>query len=166
MKERSSSSNNQSGSQSNLSSTSNAESSVTPPGEQQQQQQQAPPSQQQQQNFLSPYNSINFMTPPIGGTIKCTTCLGNNIQGKVVAYDQQTKMLALSNLLINCSDRCQFEKTKFLSLMIIKKGTPVPNKPGYFDFSMINVAWCSNLEVLEEPTESPEPLTSLNTKKV
>jgi hypothetical protein len=28
------------------------------------------------------------------------------------------------------------------------------------------VAWCSNLEVLEEPTESPEPLTSLNTKKV
>jgi hypothetical protein len=53
---------------------------------------------QQQQNLLSPYNSINFMAPPIGGTIKCTTCLGNVTQGKVVAYDQHTKMLALSNL--------------------------------------------------------------------
>ncbi len=86
MKERSSSSN-QSGSNSNLSgaSASHAESSGSPSSE------------QQQQNFLSPYSSINFMAPPIGGTIKCTTCLGNNIQGKVMAYDQTTKMLALSN---------------------------------------------------------------------
>ena len=93
-----------------------------------------------QQNFLSPYNSINFMAPPIGGTIKCTTCLGNNIQGKVIAYDQQTKMMALRS--------------------------PVSNKPGYYDFSMINVAWCSNLEVVEEPTEALEPLSNLNTKKL
>jgi hypothetical protein len=42
----------------------------------------------------------------------------------------------------------------------------VANKPGYFDFSIINVAWCSNLEVIEEPTESPEPLSNLNIKKL
>jgi hypothetical protein len=43
-----------------------------------------------------PYNSNNFMAPPIGSTVKCVTCLGNNVLGKVIAYDQQTKMLALS----------------------------------------------------------------------
>ncbi len=47
-------------------------------------------------NFLSPYNSNNFMAPPIGAHIRCVTCLGNSVQGKVIAYDQQTKMLALS----------------------------------------------------------------------
>ena len=51
------------------------------------------------QNFLSPYNSNNFMAPPIGGTIRCVTCLGNTVQGKVIAYDQQTKMLALSMII-------------------------------------------------------------------
>lgn len=47
-------------------------------------------------NIQDPYNSQNFMAPPIGATVKCVTCLGNNVQGKVIAYDQQTKMLALS----------------------------------------------------------------------
>lgn len=47
-------------------------------------------------NTSDPYNCNNFMAPPIGAHIKCVTCLGNNVQGKVVAYDQQTKMLALS----------------------------------------------------------------------
>lgn len=48
-----------------------------------------------------PYNCNNFMAPPIGAQIKCVTCLGNNVQGKVVAYDQQTKMLALSKISCN-----------------------------------------------------------------
>jgi hypothetical protein len=48
------------------------------------------------QNFLSPYTSNNFMAPPIGSIVRCTMCLGNTVQGKVLAYDQQTKMLALS----------------------------------------------------------------------
>ncbi len=47
-------------------------------------------------NIQDPYNTQNFMAPPIGATVKCVTCLGNNVQGKVIAYDQQTKMLALS----------------------------------------------------------------------
>jgi hypothetical protein len=55
--------------------------------------------QDNSQNFLSPYNSNNFMAPPIGGTIRCVTCLGNTVQGKVIAYDQQTKMLALSMII-------------------------------------------------------------------
>ena len=82
MKERSTSSN-QSGCSGNLSESSTAAGTESP----------AVVEQQQPHNLLSSYN---FMAPPIGGTIKCTTCLGNNIQGKVVAYDQQTKMLALS----------------------------------------------------------------------
>ena len=50
-------------------------------------------------NFSSAdhYHKNNFMSPPIGGSIKCLTCFGNVVQGKVVAYDQQTKILALSN---------------------------------------------------------------------
>ena len=47
-------------------------------------------------NLLSPYDQMNFMAPPVGGTVKCVTCLGNTVQGKVMAYDSQTKMLALS----------------------------------------------------------------------
>lgn len=91
------------------------------------------------QNFLSPYNSNNFMAPPIGGIVKCVTCLGTNVQGKVMAYDQQTKMLALRS---------------------------PTSKPGYYDYAMVNVAWCSGLEVVEEPIESPEPLSNLNINKV
>jgi len=79
------------------------------------------------------------MAPPIGGTIRCVTCLGNNVQGKVIAYDQQTKMLALR--------------------------WPT-SKPGYFDYTMVNVAWCSNLEVIEEPSEPPETLSNLNIQKL
>ena len=48
------------------------------------------------QNFLSPYNTNNFMAPPIGAIIRVVTCLGNTVQGKVIAYDQQAKILALS----------------------------------------------------------------------
>lgn len=91
------------------------------------------------QNFLSPYNSNNFMAPPIGGTIRCVTCLGNSVQGKVIAYDQPTKMLALR--------------------------WPT-SKPGYYDYTMVNVAWCSNLEVIEEPSEPPETLSNLNIQKL
>ena len=91
-------------------------------------------------NLPDPYNKNNFMSPPIGCSIKCVTCLGNIVQGKVIAYDQQTKMLALRS--------------------------PVTNKPGYYDYSMVNVAWCSNLEVTEEPTESPEQLSNLNVAKL
>lgn len=91
-------------------------------------------------NFLSPYNSNNFMAPPIGGTIKCVTCLGNTVQGKVIAYDQQTKMLALRSI--------------------------ASNKPGQYDYSMVNVSWCSNLEIIEEPSEPPETLSNLNIQKL
>lgn len=92
------------------------------------------------QSFMSPYNSNNFMSPPIGGIVKCTTCHGGTIQGKVMAYDQQTKMLALSKG---------------------SKGSKALN-----DVSIINVAWCSQLEVVEEPSEAPETLLKLNVQKV
>jgi len=92
------------------------------------------------QSFTSPYNSNNFMSPPIGGMVKCTTCHGSTIQGKVMAYDQQTKMLALSKL---------------------SKGSKALN-----DVSIVNVAWCSLLEVIEEPSEAPETLLNLNVQKL
>ena len=63
-----------------------------------------------------------------------------------------------------------FETKQFIfSLSIVrscKSGSNVPNKPGFYDYSMINVAWCSNLEVIEEPSETPEPLPNLNIQKV
>lgn len=91
-------------------------------------------------SFLSPYNSNNFMAPPIGGIIRCVTCLGNTVQGKVIAYDQQTKMLALRSV--------------------------TPTKSGIYDYSMVNVSWCSNLEIIEEPNEPPETLSNLNIQKL
>lgn len=91
-------------------------------------------------NITDPYNSNNFMAPPIGSTVKCVTCLGNNVQGKVIAYDQQTKMLSLRS---NSS-----------------------NRPGLYDYSMVNVAWCSNLQVIEEPNEIPEQIVNLNIQKL
>lgn len=51
-------------------------------------------------NITDPFNKNNFMAPPIGGIIKCVTCLGNEIQGKVIAYDHQTKMMALSEFFV------------------------------------------------------------------
>jgi hypothetical protein len=65
-------------------------------------------------NIQDPYNSQNFMAPPIGATVKCVTCLGNNVQGKVIAYDQQTKMLALSKcILFYCKIRRFLYQTYF-----------------------------------------------------
>jgi hypothetical protein len=40
------------------------------------------------------------------------------------------------------------------------------SKPGYYDYTMVNVAWCSKLEVTEEPSEPPETLSNLNIQKV
>jgi hypothetical protein len=31
---------------------------------------------------------------------------------------------------------------------------------------MVNVSWCSNLEIVEEPCEPPEALSNLNIQKV
>ncbi len=41
-----------------------------------------------------------------------------------------------------------------------------PTKPGQYDYSMINMSWCSDLEIIEEPSEPPEPLSNLNIQKV
>lgn len=49
---------------------------------------------------------------------------------------------------------------------MIKKGSVATNKPGTYDYSMINVSWCSNLEIIEEPNEPPETLSNLNIQKV
>ena len=46
------------------------------------------------------------------------------------------------------------------------QGTNIAGRPGFYDYSMVNVAWCSNLEVIEEPNESPESLSNLNIQKV
>ena len=36
---------------------------------------------------------------PVGMILSCTTCTGQKIQGEVMAFDYQTKVLALSILL-------------------------------------------------------------------
>jgi hypothetical protein len=113
-------------------------------------------------SIINAYNS--FMAPPIGGIVRCTTCLDSTVQGKVVAYDQQTKMLVLSELKINSWGLSQLVGKR--SRLLIPKGTVNPNKPNSYDVSFINVQWCSNLEVIEEPNEPPEMLLNLNISKV
>ena len=118
-----------------------------------------------QNSFLSPYNSNNFMAPPIGAIVQCVSCLGNTIQGKVMAYDQQTKILALSELLIEWISWGLLLIRANLNGFFIP-GSNVPNKSGHYDFTMVNISWCSSLDVKEEPSEPPEPVSSLNTNKV
>ncbi len=39
-------------------------------------------------------------------------------------------------------------------------------KQNLSDVSLINVAWCGNLDVIEDPNEPPETLPTLNLAKV
>lgn len=92
------------------------------------------------QSYLNPYNSNNYMSPSPGAIVKVTTCLDNQIQGKVLAYDQQTKFIVLRS--------------------------QNANKQGLFDISFLNMNWCNKFELIEEPHEPLESLVKLNFKKL
>ena len=62
------------------------------------------------------------------------------LQGEVMAFDRQTKMLSIKN--------------------------PSTVKPGTFDVNLINMNMVSAVKVMKEATESPPPLANLNYAKL
>ncbi|XP_055791680.1 protein LSM12 homolog A-like [Salvelinus fontinalis] len=76
----------------------------------------------------------------VGSHISCLTCLGQRLQGEVVAFDYQSKMLTL-------------------------KCDPSSRKPTLYDVILINLAYVSEVDIINDRTETP-PLASLNVSKL
>jgi len=76
----------------------------------------------------------------VGSVVACTTCFGQRLQGEVMAFDRQTKMLSIKN--------------------------PSAAKPGTFDINLINMNMVSAVKVMKEATETPPPLANLNYAKL
>ncbi|KAK3529226.1 hypothetical protein QTP70_021926 [Hemibagrus guttatus] len=77
----------------------------------------------------------------VGSHVSCFTCLGQRLQGEVVAFDYQTKMLTL-------------------------KCAASSGKPNLSDIILINLAYVSDVETINDRTETPPPLASLNVSKL
>uniref|UniRef100_A0A6Q2XFI6 Uncharacterized protein n=1 Tax=Esox lucius TaxID=8010 RepID=A0A6Q2XFI6_ESOLU len=77
----------------------------------------------------------------VGSHVSCLTCLGQRLQGEVVAFDYQSKMLTL-------------------------KCAPSSGKPNLNDVILINLAYVSEVDIIRDRTETPPPLASLNVSKL
>ncbi|XP_062539215.1 LSM12 homolog A-like [Armigeres subalbatus] len=77
----------------------------------------------------------------IGSTVACTTCYNQNIEGEVLAFDQQTKMLILK-----CSSASNTSKLN--------------------DVYILNLALCSDVQVKKEVNSIPDPPQSLNLQRL
>ncbi|EDS27965.1 conserved hypothetical protein [Culex quinquefasciatus] len=77
----------------------------------------------------------------IGSTVACTTCYNQNIEGEVLAFDQQTKMLILK-----CSSASNTSKLN--------------------DVYIVNLALCSDVQVVQEVNSIPDPPQSLNLQRL
>jgi len=77
---------------------------------------------------------------PVGSVVACTTCFGQRLQGEVMAFDRQTKMLSIKN--------------------------PSTIKAGTFDIHLINMNMVSAVKVMKEAADSPPPLANLNYSKL
>lgn len=73
--------------------------------------------------------------------VSCLTCLGQRLQGEVVAFDYQSKMLTL-------------------------KCASSSGKPNLNDVILINLAYVSDVDIINDRTETPPPLASLNVSKL
>ncbi|XP_014676510.1 PREDICTED: protein LSM12 homolog [Priapulus caudatus] len=69
----------------------------------------------------------------IGSEVKCTTCYGQEMQGQVMAYDLQTKLLAL------------------------KSPTKNGSKPGNSDVRLINLSLVSSVSLIHEEENKTLP---------
>lgn len=76
----------------------------------------------------------------VGCVIACTTCFGQRLQGEVMAFDRQTKMISIKN--------------------------PSTVKPGTFDINLVNMNMVSAVKVVKEAAGSPPPLVNLNYPKL
>ncbi|XP_052257583.1 protein LSM12-like [Dreissena polymorpha] len=79
----------------------------------------------------------------IGSIITCTTCYQQKVQGEVLAFDLQTKMLAI-------------------------KCTPASGKHSVHDVKLFNLAYVSDVQVIKEADKdtSPPPVSTLNLGKI
>uniref|UniRef100_A0A8C5KK39 LSM12 anticodon-binding domain-containing protein n=1 Tax=Jaculus jaculus TaxID=51337 RepID=A0A8C5KK39_JACJA len=71
----------------------------------------------------------------------CPTCQEQRLQGEVVAFDCQSKMLAL---------KCPSSS----------------GKPNHADILLINLQYVSEVEIINDRTETPPPLASLSISKL
>ncbi|XP_058059292.1 LSM12 homolog A-like [Anopheles bellator] len=77
----------------------------------------------------------------IGSTVVCTTCYNANIEGEVLAFDQQSKMLILK-----CPSASKSAKLN--------------------DVYIVNLAMCSDVQVKKEVCIVPEQPLSLNLQRL
>ncbi|XP_006882693.1 PREDICTED: protein LSM12 homolog [Elephantulus edwardii] len=77
----------------------------------------------------------------VGSQVSCRTCQEQRLQGEVVAFDYQSKMLALK---CPCSS----------------------GKPNHADTLLMNLQYGSEVEIINDRTETPPPLASLNVSKL
>uniref|UniRef100_A0A2K5LIZ1 Uncharacterized protein n=1 Tax=Cercocebus atys TaxID=9531 RepID=A0A2K5LIZ1_CERAT len=77
----------------------------------------------------------------VGSQVSCRTCQEQRLQGEVVAFDYQSKMLAL---------KCPSSS----------------GKPNHADILLINLQYVSEVEIINDRTETPPPLASLNVSKL
>ncbi|XP_029541060.1 protein LSM12 homolog A [Oncorhynchus nerka] len=77
----------------------------------------------------------------VGSHVSCLTCLGQRLQGEVVAFDYQSKMLTL-------------------------KCAPSSGKTNLNDVILINLAYVSEVDIINDRTETLPPLASLNVSKL
>ncbi|KAJ1136367.1 hypothetical protein NDU88_002784 [Pleurodeles waltl] len=77
----------------------------------------------------------------IGSQVSCRTCQEQRLQGEVVAFDYQSKMLAL---------KCPSSS----------------GKANHADILLLNLQYVSDVQVITDRTETPPPLASLNIAKL
>jgi len=77
----------------------------------------------------------------VGSVVSCTTCFGQKLQGEVMAFDRQTKMLSIKN-------------------------PSTTGRQGTLDINLINMNMVSACQVIKEATDSPPPLSNLNYAKL
>ncbi|XP_075436480.1 protein LSM12 isoform X1 [Ascaphus truei] len=77
----------------------------------------------------------------VGSQVSCRTCQEQRLHGEVLAFDYQSKMLAL---------KCPSSS----------------GKPNHADILLLNLQYVSDVEVLNDRTQTPPPLASLNINKL
>lgn len=77
----------------------------------------------------------------VGSHVSCLTCLGQRLQGEVVAFDYPSKMLTL-------------------------KCAPSSGKPNLSDVVLVNLAYVSEVDIINDRAETPPPLASLHFNKL